>query len=263
MGYLTITTHYALRATIVKLTESTEANHLHVKYKCALTVSGRWFVLHGKEEMLKSLEENWSKVSFQTGWRLEQCTKPSDTMSTIPKQTVDNVPVVGDDKLTNGTTVASTASTDVDTISTEINCSEDMEPNTLSNQDHRSTGNEFLNESNSFLGFSLSSSPVSILNTFFDVLCSFDITYFTNLVIIGDFDVDMLSSNCNHLTNIMHSYSLSKVVTEPTRIRSDNNSSLINLVLMSALERSSLTRVTSGVPRGQSWDISFSFRLRG
>lgn len=119
------------------LCKTNEANDLRVKHKCGLTISGKtkwWFVLHGKEETLKSLEENWSKVSFQTGWRLEQCAKPSDTMSTIPKQTADNVPVVGDDKLTNGTIVASTASTDVDTISTEINCSEDMEPNTLSNQ---------------------------------------------------------------------------------------------------------------------------------
>ena len=154
-GTLQSATLYAVRATIVKLTKCIEADDLRVKRKCGLTNSGKtkwWFVLHGKEEMLKSLEENWSKVSVQTGWRLEQCTKPSDTMSTMLEQMADNVPIVGDDKLTNDTAVASTASTDVNTISTEMNCSEDMEPNTLSNQDHRSTGRECLNESHNVLG---------------------------------------------------------------------------------------------------------------
>ena len=36
-----------------------------------------WFVLHGKEDTLKALEKNWENISLQTGWHLEQCTKPA------------------------------------------------------------------------------------------------------------------------------------------------------------------------------------------
>ena len=85
-GTLQSATLYAVRATIVKLTKCIETDDMRVKRKCGLTNSGKtkwWFVIHGKEEMLKSLEESWSKVSVQTGWCLEQCTKPSVTMSTI------------------------------------------------------------------------------------------------------------------------------------------------------------------------------------
>lgn len=37
-----------------------------------------WFVLHGNEDSLQSLESTWETVKLQTGWQLEQCTKPID-----------------------------------------------------------------------------------------------------------------------------------------------------------------------------------------
>ena len=72
---------------------------------------------------------------------------------------------------------------------------------------------------------------MSIFNTF----CVHCISL---IIFVGDFNVNMLSnsSSCNHLNDIMHSFSLLQVVTEPTRIRNDDSSSLIDLVLMSSPE---------------------------
>ena len=38
-----------------------------------------WFVLHGDEKDLCTLDEDWSKVHLQTGWRLESCYTPLTT----------------------------------------------------------------------------------------------------------------------------------------------------------------------------------------
>ena len=105
------------------------------------------------------------------------------------------------------------------------------------------------------------SSPISILNTFFDVLCSFDYTYFSNLIIVGDFNVDLSSntSTCKHLNNVMHSFSLSQVVTEPTHFISENTSSLIDLVLMSAPEH--LKECVTVPPLSNSDHSGISIRL--
>jgi hypothetical protein len=57
-------------------------NEIQVKRKFLSRQSTRsgkdkwWFVLHGDEDSLKSLEASWETVKLQTGWQLEQCTKP-------------------------------------------------------------------------------------------------------------------------------------------------------------------------------------------
>ena len=62
--------------------------------------------------------------------------------------------------------------------------------------------------------------------------------FFSNLIIISDFNVDVLSnsSSCNHLKDILYRFSLSQVVTEFTLMGNDDSSSLIDRVLMSAPE---------------------------
>ena len=37
-----------------------------------------WFLLHGPESILDELSSAWSNVSLQVGWKLEECTKPSE-----------------------------------------------------------------------------------------------------------------------------------------------------------------------------------------
>ena len=81
------------------------------------------------------------------------------------------------------------------------------------------------------------SSSVAIFDSLFDVLCSLNSNSFSNFILFGDFNVDMSSHffNCNymHLTNLLHSFSLTQVVDEPTRPGHNGASSLIDLVLMS------------------------------
>ena len=83
------------------------------------------------------------------------------------------------------------------------------------------------------------SSSVAIFDSLFNVLCSLNSNSFSNFILLGDFNVDMSShfSNCNymHLTNLLHSFSLTQVVDEPILVLHGHNgaSSLIDLVLMS------------------------------
>ena len=67
------------------------------------------------------------------------------------------------------------------------------------------------------------SSHVAIFDSLFDDICSLDVSYFSNFILLGDFNVDMLSpsSLCYHLNSILHSFSLVQVVTEPTHIKHD------------------------------------------
>ena len=82
------------------------------------------------------------------------------------------------------------------------------------------------------------SSSVFVFDILFDILCSFDVTCFSNFILLGDFNVDVMSCSplCNHLDAILQSFSLSQVVTEPTHIKHNGDLSLIDLVLMSAPE---------------------------
>ena len=80
-----------VRASIVTLAKVTNlADDLHVKHKLNSGKLRWWFVLRGKEETLKALEKNWENVSLQTGWHLEQCTKPVECVVRMPHQNSDN-----------------------------------------------------------------------------------------------------------------------------------------------------------------------------
>ena len=88
------------RYTITRLTRSTEQsscmNEIQVRRKFVnrqSTRSGKdkwWFVLHGNEDILISLETGWESVKLQEdGSYIEHCTKPIDTKpSSEPQRTV-------------------------------------------------------------------------------------------------------------------------------------------------------------------------------
>ena len=56
---------------------------VHRKYKHG--THGRkarwWFVLHGSESALASIEQKWESMSLQTGWKIEPCYRSSDADS--------------------------------------------------------------------------------------------------------------------------------------------------------------------------------------
>ena len=75
-----------------------------------------------------------------------------------------------------------------------------------------------------------------IFDELFSVLCSHvNVSLFNNFVLIGDFNVNLLSpcnALCHKLLSVTNSFSLSQVVTEPTRI--SNSSTLIDLIFLSS-----------------------------
>ena len=83
-------------------------------------------------------------------------------------------------------------------------------------------------------------SPVFVLDSLFSVLESLDPSYFSNFVLIGDFNIDY--NNSLHplrqrLDTIISSFSLVQVVADPTHTDSNGRSSLIDLALLSSPEK--------------------------
>ena len=68
------------------------------------------------------------------------------------------------------------------------------------------------------------SSPSSVLDDLIDTLCAYvDVSLFSNFVLLGDFNVNMYDINhplLDKLNALISIFSLSQVVSEPTRISS-------------------------------------------
>ena len=81
------------------------------------------------------------------------------------------------------------------------------------------------------------SSPSSIFDTLCETLLSVPHSYFSNFVILGDFNVNFDVSHhfYTHLSDFMTSFSLSQVVTSPTHFSHCGHPSLIDLVFVSNL----------------------------
>ena len=68
---------------------------LQIKRKTVLDVAGNvrrwWFVIHASEKVLLDLEGRWDQLQFQTGWKLEQCFKTVDpvTSNVDPQTSLD------------------------------------------------------------------------------------------------------------------------------------------------------------------------------
>ena len=75
------------------------------------------------------------------------------------------------------------------------------------------------------------------LDDLYSVLESLDPTVLSNFVLLGDFNIDFYNHNhplfCK-LSSFLHSFELTQVVSQPTCINPSGNSTLIDLVLLSA-----------------------------
>ena len=86
-GTMKATTTTAMTSTLQKLT--CVGSQLLVRKKTNFETSRWWFLLKGPEPTLCKLADEWDKVSLQTNWKLETCTKPavpqscSDTPTSI------------------------------------------------------------------------------------------------------------------------------------------------------------------------------------
>ena len=82
--------------------------------------------------------------------------------------------------------------------------------------------------------------PPSSATIIFDTLCetlfTIDQSYFSNFVLLGDFNVNYFCNShplYQHLCNLTYSFSLTQVVDSPTHISFSQQSSLIDLVFVS------------------------------
>ena len=108
-----------------------------------------------------------------------------------------------------------------------------------------------------------SGSSLLIESTDSMILCSFKSNLFSNFILLGDFNVDMLSHHSHlykHLTNILNSFSLIQVVKEPTHFSSEGSSSLIDLVIMSAPQ--SLHECVTIPPLANSDHLGISLQVK-
>jgi len=80
------------------------------------------------------------------------------------------------------------------------------------------------------------SSSVFVLDNLFSVLESLEPSYFSNFVLIGDFDIDYNNSLYPLRQRLDTSFSFVQVVADPTHTDSNGRSSLIDLALMSLPE---------------------------
>ena len=75
-----------------------------------------------------------------------------------------------------------------------------------------------------------------LFDTLFNSLCSLDVSVLCNFYLIGDFNVDFFNLNSplyNKLMSVVASFSLSQIVSEPTRV-TDTSSTLIDLIFVSS-----------------------------
>ena len=94
------------------------------------------------------------------------------------------------------------------------------------------------------------SSPPSIFDTLCNSLLSVHHTYFSNFVILGDFNVNFEVSHrfYTHLSDFMASFSLSQVVQSPTHFSPCGRWSLIDLAFVSNLSCLSTCTVIPSLP---------------
>ena len=98
-GTLRSATQSSVKNTILNLAKIEDTSSIQVKRKFKSPQNGKprwWFVLHGDDNILKLLESEWQSVSLQTGWRIELCYKPVETV--LESGESNNI---GQDMLTN------------------------------------------------------------------------------------------------------------------------------------------------------------------
>ena len=88
-GTLKATSTTAVASTLQKLT--TVGNQITVRKKTRSDTNRWWFLLKGTEPLLCKLEGEWDKVSLQTNWKLEPCTKQSDNVLQTPSESTSNI----------------------------------------------------------------------------------------------------------------------------------------------------------------------------
>ena len=82
-------------------------------------------------------------------------------------------------------------------------------------------------------------SCLELMDALYTCLENLDITCFTNFILLGDFNIDFCNTSHHHfckLSKLMHFFSLTQVVKDPTHHSPSGHSSIIDLTLVSDLQ---------------------------
>ena len=107
------------------------------------------------------------------------------------------------------------------------------------------------------------SSSVSIFDNLCTTLQILNPVHFRNFLLLGDFNVDFCNQTSylySHVNDIMLNFSLSQIVSSPTRISSSSNSSLIDLAMVSNTDH--LNQCTLIPPLSTSDHLGLSITLK-
>ena len=84
------------------------------------------------------------------------------------------------------------------------------------------------------------SSPVSVLDNFYTVLEGLDPSYFSNFVLLGDFNIDFYNPHSHQhckLTDVMHAFSLTQAVGEALHTTPTGKETMIDWALVSQMTK--------------------------
>ena len=76
----------------------------------------------------------------------------------------------------------------------------------------------------------------TLLDSLFTTLCNLDVSVFSNVYLLGDFNIDFFCASnplYHKLLSVVSSFNLEQVVTEPTRVFK-NSATLIDLIFVSS-----------------------------
>ena len=82
-------------------------------------------------------------------------------------------------------------------------------------------------------------SSSELMDALYTCLENLDITCFTHFILLGDFNINFCNTSHHHfckLSNLMHVFSLTQVVKDPTHHSPSGHSSIIDLILVSDLQ---------------------------
>lgn len=109
------------------------------------------------------------------------------------------------------------------------------------------------------------SSPVSIFDELFFTLQILNPFYFSTFLLLGDFNVNFCNSSHHllpHLNHVVHSFSLTQVVSSFTRVHHNGTKSLIDLAFLSDVSKLSSCETISSLGSSDHRGISLSLNMR-
>ena len=109
-------------------------------------------------------------------------------------------------------------------------------------------------------------SSSELMDALYTCLENLDITCFTNFILLGDFNIDFCNTSHHlfcKLSNLMHVFSLTQVVKDPTHYSQSGHSSIIDLALVSDLQNVSECTVMPPLANSDHNSVFLQVKMKG